>query len=148
MESTAEPQVAAAAAPKRIIGRGDISPELLAEIETNARTAERTRLAALDAMAGPGLEEIIAKAKADGKQPQDIAMEVNAVLRQRIDAAERKGALARDAAPAGQIRAGDAPSTPAPGDPKKQAQKHASDLIGNALKAVRPSGVPARVLAN
>ena len=65
------------------------------------RTRERVRLAALDAMARPGLEEIIAKAKADGKQPQDIALDINAVLNAKLDAAEKRSALARDAAGAG-----------------------------------------------
>ena len=136
MESNAEPQAAAAAAPKKVITRSDIPPELVAEIVANACSTERTRLAALDAMAGPGLDEIIAKAKADGKQPQDIALEVNAVLRQRIEAAEKKGAMLRDAAPAGAIRAGDAPPTPKPADPQAQVKA----ALKNAFANCRPAG--------
>ena len=59
----------------------EIAPELLASIQAEARTAERARLEALDAMAGPGLTEIIAKAKTENKQPGDIALECLAVTK-------------------------------------------------------------------
>ena len=134
--------------PTKITNKNELAPELVAAIEADARTAERARLAALDAMARPGLEEIIAKAKADGKQPQDIAMDINAVLNQKLDAAEKRGALARDAASAGGLRPGDAPPNPIAVDPKRQAQQTATDLVVKAMKAARPSGVPARVNGN
>ena len=73
----------------------EITPELLASIEAEARTVERARLEALDAMAGPGLTEIIAKAKTEGKQPGDIALEClscNQAATQRIPNNQRLGA--------------------------------------------------------
>ena len=134
--------------PKLIMKRDEITPELVAAIEAEARTAERARLAALDAMVAPGIEEIIAKAKADGSQPDAIAMQCFNVTRQQLVAVKTASALARDAAQAGGLRPGDAPPSPAPVDQKQQAQKQAAGLIVNALKTVRPSGVPARPLAN
>ena len=88
----------------------EITPELLATIEDGARAAERTRLAALDAMNGPGLEEIIARAKAEGKQPGDIALECLAVTKEQLSASQATSALARDAAAARAVPAGDAPA--------------------------------------
>jgi ATP-dependent Clp protease, protease subunit len=114
----------------------DVAPELVATIQANARVAERARLAALDAMAAPGCDEIIAKAKADGLQPDDIVMQCYNLTRANLASAEKKGALARDAAAAGGLRAGDAPATPTPVDPQARLKA----LVINAAKATRPPG--------
>ena len=134
--------------PTKITNRNELAPELLAAIEADASSAERARLAALDAMNVAGLEEIIAKAKADGSQPEAIAMECFKVTRAQVEASDKKQALARDAAQAGGLRPGDAPPNPVPVDPKRQAAQHATKLIVNAFKEARPNGVPARVNGN
>jgi ATP-dependent Clp protease protease subunit len=145
MDAELEIKPAAKADKKPIIMTiNDVSPDLVAAIQADARTAERMRLAALDALNRPGLEEIIAKAKADGKYPQDIALEVNAVLAARLDAAEKKSALARDAAAAGGLRAGEAPPNPPPADP----QARLKTLVINAAKACRPAGATIQAGAN
>ena len=104
-----------------------------------ARAAERARLAALDAMAGPGLNEIISRAKADGSPPEAILMECFKVTQAQLASSDRQGALARDAAAASGVRAGDAPPTAKPADP----QAHLRTLVINAHKQCRPPGAPA-----
>jgi ATP-dependent Clp protease, protease subunit len=112
----------------------EIDPQLLATIETDARTAERVRLSALDAMLCPGLEDIITKAKAEGKQPSDIAMECFTKTKGALDKATVANALARDAQPAASIKAGDAP-------PVRQQQETdpAKDMIIKAFQARKPA---------
>lgn len=114
--------------------REDIDPQLLASITEEARVAERARLAALDAMNGPGLSEVITKAKVDGKQPGEIAMECFTLTKAQLTAAEAVSALARDAKPANQIKAGDAPL----GKPEEDRKTKGANLIANAFKAQRP----------
>lgn len=118
----------------KIMTREEIEPQLLATIENEARTAERTRLAALDALNGPGLGEIIAKAKTDGKQPKDIAMECLTVTKEQLASANAVSALAKDAKSANGVRAGDAPM-PKPEDDRVAKN---SSLILNAFKAQHP----------
>jgi ATP-dependent Clp protease protease subunit len=113
--------------------REDIDPQLLTQIEEAARVGERSRLAALDAMSGPGLSEIITKAKAENKQPGEIAMECLTVTRAQLKAAEDTSALARDAAPANKVKAGDAPL----GAPEHPVNRGAG-LIAKAFKAQAP----------
>lgn len=113
--------------------REEIDPKLVGEIEAGARTAERTRLAALDEMNGPGLGEIIAKAKVEGKQPQDIAIECLTITRAKLDSASKTGALVKDAQAAAGVQAGDAPLKKPP-----TAQDRAKSLIVNAFQAQRP----------
>jgi hypothetical protein len=113
----------------------DVAPELVATIQAEARAAERTRLAALDAMAAPGCDEIIAKAKADGSTPEAISMQCFNVTRANLASATQKGALARDAAAAGGLRPGDAPANPTPPD----SQARLKTLVTNAFKECRPS---------
>jgi ATP-dependent protease ClpP protease subunit len=84
LEHEFEPEAAAQARPEpkqkeKPMTKEEIAPELLASIQAEARAAERARLDALDAMAGPGLSEIITKAKTDGQQPQDISLECLAI---------------------------------------------------------------------
>jgi hypothetical protein len=120
--------------PKGIImTREEVDPTLVTEIENNARTAERARLAALDEMSGPGLEEIIAKAKADGKQPQDIAMECLKITKAKLNSTTVINALKNDAAAAGGVKAGDAPSKKPP-----TAAERGAKLIAGAFQAQRP----------
>ena len=126
----------AANKPTKITNRNELAPELVAAIEAEARTAERARLAALDAMAGTGLSEIISRAKADGSQPDAIAMECFKLTQTQLASAEKMGALARDAAVAGGVRAGDAPPSAKPADP----QAHLKTLVINAHKNCRPPG--------
>jgi hypothetical protein len=98
-------------------------------------------------MCEPGLEEIIARAKADGTQPEAIALQCLEVTRKQRAANAMKQALARDAAGAN-ITAGDAPPNPVPVDPKKQAQQRATNLVVNAMREARPSGLAARAIQN
>jgi ATP-dependent Clp protease, protease subunit len=86
-------------------------PELLQTVQNNAAQAERTRLAALDAMLAPGVESIIAKAKAENKQPSDIAQECYAVAQRSLVEMANLTKLAKDAQAAALVPAGDAPVT-------------------------------------
>lgn len=143
---TAKAQAPAAAKktkPERetiIMTREEIEPQLLAEIQNEARTAERTRLAALDAMNGPGLSEIVAKAKVDGLQPEAIAMQCFAATREQLTAANATSALARDAQPANGLKAGEAPVAKLEEDRVQKATK----LIVNAFQARKPVAPPVR----
>lgn len=88
-------------------------PDILAAIADEARKAERDRLAALEAMKpknGPKeLVDLIEAAKADGKQPQDIAMECFNIAKSQSIEDTRLGAMRRDGNFS--IAAGDAPSS-------------------------------------
>jgi ATP-dependent Clp protease, protease subunit len=116
----------------------EIAPELLASIQAEARTVERARLEALDAMADAGLEEIIAKAKKEGKQPGDIALECLAVTKQQRNAARTTSALARDAAPARGLPAGDAPASRSL---EEKPEMKGARLLAAACKAQKPRGL-------
>lgn len=85
-------------------------PELVASIETSARADEQIRLAALDAMAGPGLDAIIAQAKKDNKRPSDIALECYQVTKAQLATQSQTNALQRDGQAANTVPAGDAPN--------------------------------------
>jgi len=85
------------------------NPELLAEIEAQAAKDERKRQRGLDAMLHPGLEPLIERARAEGKQPEDIVMEANALLREQIASTGMMDALKRDAAPAKAVPICEAP---------------------------------------
>jgi ATP-dependent Clp protease, protease subunit len=122
----------------------EIAPELLASIQAEARTVERVRLEALDAMAGPGLTEIITKAKAEGKQPGDIALECLTVTKQQLNAAQTTSALARDAAAARGLPAGDAPG----GKPPEKPEMKGARLIAAACKAQKPRGLANSAVLN
>jgi hypothetical protein len=122
---------------KKPMTREEIAPELLASIEAEARTVERARLEALDAMAGPGLTEIIAKAKTEGKQPGDIALECLTVTKGQLNAAQTTSALARDAAAARGLPAGDAPA----GKPQEKPEAKGARLVAAAFKLTRPRGL-------
>lgn len=115
----------------------EISPELLATIQAEARSVERARLEALDAMAGPGLKEIIAKAKTEGRQPGEIALECLAVTKQQLSASEATSALARDAAAARAVPAGDAPGS----KPEPKAEVKGARFMVNAFKTQKPRGL-------
>jgi ATP-dependent Clp protease protease subunit len=120
-----------------IMTKEEIDPALLASVEAEAKTAERTRLAALDAMSAPGLEEIIAKAKAEGKQPQDIALDCFNVAKSALASANQVNALAKDASAAGGIKAGDAPMPKV----KENSSQRGSRLIANAFDSFKPKAV-------
>ena len=122
---------------KKPMTTDEIAPELLASIQAEARTVERARLEALDAMAGPGLTEIITKAKTEGKQPGDIAMECLAVTKQQLNASQTTSALARDAAAARGLPAGDAPA----GKPQEKPEAKGARLVAAAFKLTRPRGL-------
>jgi ATP-dependent protease ClpP protease subunit len=120
--------------------REEIDPQLLSTIQDEARVAERARLAALDAMDGPGLSEIITKAKSEGKQPADIAMECFNATREQLTTANTVNALARDAKPAGDVPASSAPHR----KPEDTRKTRVEGLIKNAFDAQRNKPVVAR----
>jgi hypothetical protein len=74
-------------------------PELFARITQDATRAERERLAALNAMTAPGLEEILRIAKEAGTQPAAVAMDCFEILRDR--AATIKNAAEPEKRPGG-----------------------------------------------
>ena len=141
-EPELEPKAAAQARPEskqkkeKIMTLEDITPELRATIEDGARAAERTRLAALDALNGPGLEDIVARAKAENKQPNDIALECLAVTKGQLSASQATSALARDAAAARAVPAGDAPSRTTAEKPEARG----ANLLAAAFKNQKPRG--------
>jgi len=83
--------------------------ELLAEIRDSAAKDERARQRGLDAMLCPGLEPLIERARKDGKKPEDIAIEANALLRDQIASTGMMDSLKRDAAPAQKVPMCEAP---------------------------------------
>lgn len=137
-----EPEAPAQARPEpkkkeKTMTREEIAPELLATIQHEARVAERARLSALDALNGPGLSQIIEKAKAEGKQPNDIALECLATTKQQLNASQTTSALARDAAAARGLPAGDAPA----GKPAEKPEAKGARLVAAAFKLTRPRGL-------
>jgi enoyl-CoA hydratase/carnithine racemase len=89
------------------ITRETLPPGVVAQIQEEARQEERGRLAALDAMRMPGLEELIEAAKKDGRQPADIVMEAFNLIREERGRDEVVAAMHRDGS--FNLRAGDAP---------------------------------------
>lgn len=108
----------------------DEHPEIYAEVLAE----ERTRITALDAMGAPGLEALIAAAKNDGREPKDIAMEGVTLLRTELGKTQQLNALAKDAAVATQIKAGDAPLVKPQDDPGKLG----ANLLAAAFNARKP----------
>jgi ATP-dependent Clp protease protease subunit len=125
--------------------KDDIDAALLSQIEGEARTKERARLSALDAMNprnDPALAEIISKARDEGKQPSDIALECFQVAQKQLASATTINALARDAKGASGVAAGDAPVSKifTPLSPEEQAQKRFTSSLAQAVKATAPAG--------
>jgi hypothetical protein len=85
----------------------------LAAVRAEAAVAERARIAALDAIALPGFEAMIATAKADGQAPAEVALAMCAALKasKRLDAVDALRAGAETVPPL----------DPAPNDPTAAA---------------------------
>ena len=115
-----------------------MTTEEITKLQAEARADERKRLSALDALSGPGLEEIVAKAKEDGKQPNDIALECLAITRRQLDDASKLSALTREAAPAAAVPAGDAPASSRKSEKKDDA---GARIMANAFKNQKPRGL-------
>jgi ATP-dependent Clp protease protease subunit len=113
-------------------------PEVFAAVEAEVRESERNRLSALDAMLTPensaSLQPLITAAKADGRRPDQIAMEAFNLGKTELGRVAQLNALQKDAAPAASVRAGDAPVVP-PGDEKRAK---GAALFQNAMKAQKP----------
>jgi ATP-dependent Clp protease, protease subunit len=129
---------------KPLMTKEDIDAALLAQIESKAKIEERVRLCALDAMNprnDPALTVIINKAKDDGKQPGEIALECFEIAQKQLAASATINALARDASAAGGVTAGDAPIPKifTPLSPQEQAQKRFSASLAQAVKAQAPA---------
>lgn len=123
----------------------DIDAALLTEIESKARTEERARLSALNAMNpknDPALAEIIGKARDEGKQPNDIALECLAVVQSQLVSNATVNSLARDASAASGVAATDAPFAKqklfTPLSAEQQAQARFSASLAQAVKAQHP----------
>lgn len=137
---------------KTIMNKTDIEPTLLAQLENDARTAERQRLNALDALGVDdkgvvisALTPIIARAKDEGKQPGDIALEVVDVLKKRESASAGMQALMRDASGVARVPSGDAPiPKSAPTNPKEVARKRFINQLDAAVTEMRPGVVNGR----
>jgi len=102
-------------------------PDLYSSIRTEAEVAERGRLSALDAMDAPGLEQLIAAAKADGRKPEQIAVEACGILKASTTQLAQANALQRDAS-AASVTAGEAPTGKVKSGDKK-------DRVVNLLNA-------------
>jgi ATP-dependent Clp protease protease subunit len=105
-------------------------PEVFAAVQAEARETERNRLNALDAMTVPGIESIVAAAKADGRNPDQIAMECFNVMKTQSGQTAQLNALRKDAAVTSGVKAGDAPLVPAAADERTRA----SALVTKAFK--------------
>jgi ATP-dependent Clp protease, protease subunit len=139
-----EEETAAKLKGKPLMTKEDIDAALLTQIESKAKIEERVRLCALDAMNprnDPALTAIINKAKDDGKQPGDIALECFEIAQKQLAASATINALARDASAAGGVAAGDAPIPKifTPLSPQEQAQKRFSASLAQAVKAQSPA---------
>jgi hypothetical protein len=142
-----EEETAAKLKGKPLMTKEDIDAALLAEIESKAKIEERVRLSALDAMnpskenPNPILTAIINKAKEDGKQPKDIALECYEAAQKQLKSSSTINALARDANTANSVVAGDAPIPKifTPLSPQEQAQKRFSASLAQAVKAQAPA---------
>ena len=119
----------------KVMTRDEIDSQLLAEIQLEARAEERARLSALDAMNGPGLGEIIAKAKTEGIKPEAIAMQCFNVTKEQLTSVNAINALARDAVAANKVNAVEAPEA----KPEEDRVKKASNLIAQAFNARKPA---------
>jgi ATP-dependent protease ClpP protease subunit len=122
----------------------DRFPEVYASIQTEARQSEQARIASLDAMNGPGLEELITAAKADGRTPDKIAMEALNITKQQLTNGGQLAALKRDSQAAGSVSAGDAPTTKPPASTDKKTKAVAlldAAIANNNNKRVRVSRV-------
>jgi len=97
-------------------------PDLLNSIRKEATDKERGRLSKLDAMRGPGLDELIEKARNDGKEPEDIAMEALTITKQQLASQGHLEALTKDGSAANMVVAGDAPMVKV--TEKKKASSH------------------------
>lgn len=104
-------------------------PELYNEIGAEARTAEQARLAALDKMLAPGLEDVITKAKADGKQPNEIAMECLEIVKTGNASTNQINNMKKDGQAANNVGAGDAPMVA----PKKGVNTKAVSALSAAF---------------
>jgi ATP-dependent Clp protease protease subunit len=103
-------------------------PQLVAQL----KTAERDRLAALDAMRGPGLEAIIDAAKADGRLPDDIAMECFTITKTKLAENSTLTALRRDAQSTSEVPAADSSNVRPP-----TAQDKGISLMTGAINSNR-----------
>jgi ClpP class serine protease len=124
--------------------REDIDAALLATIENEARAKERGRLSELSAMNPANdadLAAIINKARDEGKNSGDIAMECLAVVQKQLAAAATVSSLASEARQAGGVAAGDAPIAKlfAAMSPEQQAQNRFSSTLAAAIKAQNPA---------
>jgi ATP-dependent Clp protease, protease subunit len=95
-------------------------PRMAAAISRRAIASERQRLSELDELDCTATAALVAKARADGKSAQQIALECNKLMRQAYEGDRRKS----DASILNSIRGGDAPRTP-------------NDKVAAALEALR-----------
>jgi ATP-dependent Clp protease protease subunit len=133
--------------PQVIMTKEEIDPALLAEIESSACKNERERLVALDAMNPRNdatLAAIIKKAKDEGKQPSDIALECFNVAQEQLGRTNAQSAFARDGAAAASVPAGSAPRAKILSK-QEQAKQRVSSQIARAFADMRrpPPGMAA-----
>jgi ATP-dependent Clp protease protease subunit len=107
------------------------NPEILVAVRKQAAEAERARLTALDSMLVPGLEELVAKAKADGRGPEAIAMEAFNLTKEQMRQQSTLNALQRDSNTMAGIKGGDAPMIAPEG-----TQERIKGYLLNAQKAL------------
>jgi ATP-dependent protease ClpP protease subunit len=114
-------------------------PQVFADVQREAREAERARLSALDSMLTPennaALQPLIMAAKADGRGPEQIAMECFNLTKAELGKVTQLNALKKDAGAVAGVKAGDAPLVPPP--PEVKTGKGAA-LFANAMKAQKP----------
>jgi ATP-dependent Clp protease, protease subunit len=125
-----------------------VDPDLVASIRASAGEAERTRLAALNAMRAPGLDAIIEKAITDGATPASIALECLNVVNENNASQARVDSLKRDAAGANGVPASDAPyvSPNKQQQEKRSATKDLSDAIAKDPRQIARAKTNGRLM--
>lgn len=109
-------------------------PNLVAQIQTDAQTAERERISGIDAVALPGFDEIVSAAKADPSQNAGtVAMAI--IEKQKKQGINYVAAANRDANNSG---ANNVPAAPMEG--AKDEGKHTKTDAKNAVKLFEKHG--------
>jgi ClpP class serine protease len=111
----------------------------VAAVQAQAAADERARIVALEALAMPGTEELVAKFKADGTKPEAAAIQ----LLQAARAAATKPAAAAGAAQLAALKATEQNIQPPAAGTGQDAEINDEQAASAALKLARQAGVDA-----
>jgi hypothetical protein len=103
-------------------------PALYKQIGKQATNQERERYLAVEKLKAPGMEKIIKEAQLEGKTVDEVQLTVFEQTKANLITQQHIGALSRDSAAAGVVRAGEAPISHVNG------KKKPIDLLKNAFR--------------